>query len=55
LCGSGACTGKVVVAAGNTLKVHSSPTTSSSTLRSLDNSAVVDLSCVTTGDNINGS
>lgn len=49
------CTGKVVVATGATLKVHSSPSTSSSTLYSLANSAVADLTCVTTGDSVSGS
>ena len=49
------CSGKVVVSSGNTLKVHSYPSTSSSTLYSLDNSAVVDLTCVTKGDTVSGS
>jgi cell wall-associated NlpC family hydrolase len=48
-------TAEVVVATGNTLKVHSSPSTSSSTLYSLTNGAVVDVTCVTTGDTISGS
>lgn len=52
---SGGCTGKVVVASGATLKVHSSPSTSSSTLYSLANSAVAALTCVTTGDAVSGS
>lgn len=53
--GAGSCNGQVVVASGNTLKVHSLPTTSSSTLYSLGNSAVADITCVTTGDSVSGS
>ena len=48
-------TAQVVVAAGNTLYVHSSPSTSSPTLYSLANGAVVDVTCTTTGDTISGS
>jgi cell wall-associated NlpC family hydrolase len=47
--------GTVVVASGNTLHVHSQPSSSSSTLYSLDNGAVVELTCATTGDTISGS
>ena len=43
------------MSSGNTLKVHSAPSTSSSTLYSLDNSAMVDLTCVTAGDTVTGS
>lgn len=49
------CNGQVAVASGATLKVHSLPSTSSSTLYSLENNAVVDLTCVTTGDTVSGS
>lgn len=52
LCSS---SGQVVVASGNTLKVHSSPTTASSSLYSLANGAVVTITCVTTGDTVSGS
>lgn len=48
-------TAQVIVAEGNTLHVHSSPTTSSPTLYSLDNGAVVDVTCVINGDTITGS
>lgn len=54
-CSGTGCTGKVVVSSGNTLKVHSSPSTSSSTLYSLANSATADLTCVTTGESVSGS
>jgi cell wall-associated NlpC family hydrolase len=47
--------GEVAVETGATLKVHSSPSTSSSALYNLDNGAVVDLTCVTTGDTVTGS
>lgn len=50
-----AATGTVVVSSGNTLKVHSLPTTSSPTLYSLNNGATVTITCVTTGDSISGS
>lgn len=53
--GSGASTAQVVVSSGNTLHVHSSPSTSSATIYSLSNGAVVDLTCVTTGDTVSGS
>jgi cell wall-associated NlpC family hydrolase len=52
---SGKCTAQVVVASGATLKVHSQPSTASSTLYSLANSAVVDITCSTTGDSVSGS
>lgn len=54
-CSGISCIGEVVVTSGATLKVHSLPSTSSSTLYSLTNSAVVDLTCVTTGDSVSGS
>lgn len=54
-CSGAGCTGLVVVAAGATLKVHSLPSTSSTTLYSLANGAEADLTCVTTGDSISGS
>lgn len=47
--------GQVVVASGNTLKVHSSPSTTSSTVYSLANGAVVSITCVTTGETVSGS
>jgi hypothetical protein len=50
-----AATGTVVVASGNTLKVHTAPSTGSPTLYSLNNGAVVTLVCYTRGDNISGS
>lgn len=50
-----ATTGTVVVASGATLKVHTSPSTSSTTLYSLSNGAVVTLTCYTHGDTISGS
>ena len=52
---AGATSGTVVVASGNTLHVHSSPSTSSSTLYDLSNGAIVDLTCYTHGDTISGS
>jgi cell wall-associated NlpC family hydrolase len=54
-CTTGTITGTVVVATGSTLKVHSQPTTSSTTLYSLDNGAKVTITCVTTGDSVSGS
>lgn len=48
-------TGEVVVSTGNTLKVHSAPSTSSTTLYSLENGANVVVTCVTLGDTISGS
>ncbi len=54
-CTSASVTGTVVVSTGNTLKVHSQPTTSSTTLYSLDNGATVTITCVTTGDSVSGS
>lgn len=50
-----AVTGTVVVSSGNTLKVHSQPTTTSTTLYSLNNGATVTITCVTTGDTVSGS
>lgn len=50
-----ASTGTVVVSSGNTLKVHTQPTTSSTTLYSLNNGAVVTLSCYSSGDTVTGS
>lgn len=47
--------GEVAVASGNTLKVHSQPSTGSSVLYSLNNGQVVELTCVTTGDSVSGS
>jgi hypothetical protein len=40
-----ATSGTVVVSSGNTLKVHSTPSTSSSTLYSLANGVVIPLTC----------
>ena len=54
-CSSSGCDGKVIVSSGSTLKVHSQPSTSSSTLYSLENNALVDISCQTTGDTVSGS
>lgn len=54
-CESSSVSGTVVVASGNTLKVHSCASTSSSTLYSLSNAAVVDITCVTTGETVSGS
>lgn len=54
-CTTGSASGTVVVASGNTLKVHSSPYSSSSTLYSLSNGAVVSLTCITAGETISGS
>jgi cell wall-associated NlpC family hydrolase len=53
--GSSASTGTVVVASGNTLKVHSAASTSSTTLYSLNNGVTVNLTCVTTGETVSGS
>ena len=47
--------GTVVVASGNTLKVHTTPSTGSPTLYSFNNGAVVTLVCQTKGDTISGS
>lgn len=47
--------GTVAVASGSTLNVHSSATTSSSVIYSLSSGAVVELTCVTSGDSISGS
>lgn len=47
--------GTVAVASGATLHVHSTPSTSSTTLYSLNNAAVVNLTCITIGDTISGS
>ena len=47
--------GQVVVASGSTLKVHSTPSTSSSTLYSLNNGQSVNITCQTTGDSVSGS
>ena len=49
------CNGIVVVSTGETLKVHSLPSTTSSTLYNLDNNATVALTCVTMGDTVTGS
>mmetsp|Transcript_113622 Transcript_113622/g.222820 ORF Transcript_113622/g.222820 Transcript_113622/m.222820 type:complete len:345 (-) Transcript_113622:54-1088(-) len=54
-CTETGCSGTVVVSSGATLKVHSSPSTASSTLYSLANGAVAGLTCVTTGDSVSGS
>jgi cell wall-associated NlpC family hydrolase len=48
-------TGTVVVSSGSTLKVHTQPTTTSTTLYSLNNGAVVTISCYSTGDSVTGS
>jgi uncharacterized protein YraI len=50
-----ATTGTVVVSSGNTLKVHSEPSTSAATLYSLNNGAVVTLTCYTNGTTVSGS
>jgi len=47
--------GTVVVSSGSTLKVHSEPTTSSTTLYSLQNGEIVPVTCVATGDTVSGS
>ena len=49
------CNGTVVVNSGETLRVHSSPTTSSSILYSLSNSVSFDHTCITNGELITGS
>ena len=53
--GDDKCNGKVVVTSGETLKVHSTPSVSSSTLYHLDNGAVVGLTCFADGDTVSGS
>jgi len=56
LCGgSGVVSGKVVVSSGSTLNVHSAPSTSSSTIYSLNNGQSVNITCQTTGDSVSGS
>ena len=47
--------GQVIVSSGSTLKIHSQPTTSSSSISSLNNNAIVNITCVTSGDTITGS
>lgn len=54
VCSEDSGTGTVVVASGNTLHVHSAPNTGSAVLYSLNNNAVVTLTCETTGEKITG-
>jgi hypothetical protein len=54
-CDSEQVTGQVVVETGNTLKVHSTASTSSSVLYSLNCGDVVELTCVTPGETVSGS
>lgn len=48
-------TGTVVVSSGNTLHVHSSPNTTSLTLYSLANGAIITINCYEKGTSVSGS